>query len=89
MAGRNINNEKIYDTADSSGILFIMRVRSDKYRRKAGRIQSADLTQENGEDVLDITTKEGRCLRIYLSSGDNPEAIKDISTGEWLVTSSR
>lgn len=54
-----------------------------------GWIQTAELTQENGEDVLDITTKDQMNYRIYLSSSKKVDAIKDLSSGEWLITSER
>lgn len=54
-----------------------------------GWIQTAELTQENGGDVLDITTKDQMNYRIYLSSSKKVDAIKDLSSGEWLITSER
>ncbi len=54
-----------------------------------GRIQSAELTQENGEAVLDLITEDQKNYRIYLTGSKKVDSIKDLTTGEWLITSDR
>ena len=54
-----------------------------------GKIQSASLIQENGEDVLIVDTENGETYRVYLTGGKTMDAVQNGSTGEWLITSER
>ena len=54
-----------------------------------GKIQSASLIQENGEDVLIVDTESGETYRVYLTGGKTMDAVQSGSTGEWLITSER
>ena len=56
---------------------------------EAGKLQSAELVQENGENMLDIISESQHKYRIFLSGNNTVEAIKDITTGEWLITSEK
>lgn len=54
-----------------------------------GRILKAELTEENTERVLDIVAENDIIYRVYLSRNNSVEAVKDLTTGEWLIQSER
>ena len=56
---------------------------------EAGSLQSAVYSSENGEDVLDIVSQDGTNYRIYLNSSGSVDAIMNVDTGEWPVSSQR
>lgn len=85
------NNKKIIADAlgveeNARNIRFIM---NSLNTIPVGRIQSALLTKENGEDVLDLTTEDQKSYRVYLTGSKKVDAVKDLETGEWLITSER
>lgn len=55
----------------------------------AGQIQSAEVTEEDGEKVIKVVAEDGIDYQIYLSENGSVEAVKNLTTGEWPVQSER
>ncbi len=55
----------------------------------AGQIQSAKASRIDGDKVLDIVAEDGTEFRIYLSGSGSVDAVKNLTTGEWPITSYR
>ena len=55
----------------------------------AGQIQKAELVEENNEKLLDIVAEDNTVFRIYLSSSGSVDAVKNCTTGEWPIQSTR
>ena len=55
----------------------------------AGKIQSAELTEADGAEVLRVVGEDGTQLDIYLTGSGKVEGVKNPETGEWLITSER
>ena len=57
---------------------------------EAGIIQEASLTSaSNDEEALDVVAENGTNFRIYLTANGSVEAVQNLSTGEWPITSSK
>ena len=55
----------------------------------AGRIQSAEAREENGQKLLAILAEDGTEFWIYLTNSGGVDAVKNLTTGEWPIRSSR
>lgn len=71
---------------DSRNIRFIL---NSMNTIGAGQIQKAEAVEENGEKMIDIVAEDGTNYRIYLSGSGNVDAIENLLTGEWPITSDR
>ena len=56
---------------------------------EAGKIQSAELTEADGAEVLRVVGEDGTQLDIYLTGSGKVEGVKNPETGEWLITSEK
>lgn len=56
---------------------------------EAGQLLSAEATEINGENVLNIVSEDGTNYCIYLTGSGSVDAIKNVDTGEWPVISQR
>lgn len=71
---------------DSRNIRFIL---SSLNTVGAGQIQSAEVTEEDGEKVIKVVAEDGIDYQIYLSESGSVEAVKNLTTGEWPIQSER
>ncbi len=55
----------------------------------AGKIQKAELVEEKNEKMLDIVAEDSTIYRIFLSSGGSVDAVKNCTTGDWPIQSTR
>lgn len=55
----------------------------------AGKLQSAELSEDNGERLLNVVAEDGTRYQIYLTDRGSVEAVKNLDTGEWPVQSAR
>ena len=55
----------------------------------AGKIQSAEATEVDGEKVLNLVAEDGTDYRIFLSGSGSVEAVENLATGEWPIQSNR
>lgn len=54
-----------------------------------GNIINATASQENETPVLDITTENETTYRLYLTKNNTVEAVKNLKTNEWVITSTQ
>lgn len=55
----------------------------------AGKIQSAEAVEDDGEKAINLVAEDGTNYCIYLSRSGSVEAVKNLDTGEWPVKSER
>lgn len=55
----------------------------------AGQIQSAKLTEIDGEKVINIVAEDGTDYRMYLSRSGTVVAVENLTTSEWPIRSER
>ncbi len=55
----------------------------------AGKIQSAESIDSEGEKAIDLIAEDGTNYRIYLSSSGGVESVKNLDTNEWPIRSER
>ena len=55
----------------------------------AGQIQSAKLTEIDGEKVINVVAEDDQDYRIYLSRSGSVVAVENLTTGEWPIRSER
>ena len=84
----NMNNKRLI--ADTLGIEDdhkLIPIQHALVTVNAGKIRKA-VQRKNERDVyLDVYTEDGRNLRILLSKDYSLIAVKNLDTGEWLITS--
>lgn len=56
---------------------------------EAGQIQSADVSEDAGQTVIDIVAQDGVSYRIYLTENGSVDAVKNLDTNEWPIRSNR
>lgn len=83
---RSVIAEAFDGEEDSRNIKFIL---SSLETIGAGRIQSAECTEVDGESVLHLVAEDGTEYRIYLSESGNVEAVENLNTGEWPLQSDK
>jgi len=72
--------------ADSRSIRFIV---NSLDAINVGTIRSAEIEESDGEKVLNIINEEDVSYSVYLSDSQKVEAIKNVTTGEWVMKSDR
>ena len=72
--------------ADSRSIRFIA---NSLDAINVGTIRSAEIEESDGEKVLNIINEEDVSYSVYLSDSQKVEAIKNVTTGEWVMKSDR
>ena len=55
----------------------------------AGQIQKAEKGNENGEDVLLVVAEDNTNYCIYLTGSGKVDAVRNMDTGDWVITSQR
>lgn len=71
---------------DSRNIKFILNTLRTI---NSGKIQKAELSEDNNEKVLKIVAENGTPFSVYLTNSGSVEAVKNNKTGEWIIKSER
>lgn len=87
--GITLNERMIMDALNTDDCDDISTIVSALNSVKAGNIKSATPSTENNDKVLDVVSEDGAKYRIYLTGNLTVEAVKNMDTGEWVITSSR
>lgn len=53
----------------------------------AGAIESAELSTEGSDRIINVVAEDGTNYQIFVSNGNSLEAVKNADTGEWVITS--
>lgn len=77
---------KALEEENNRNIRFIL---SSLKTINAGQIQSAEMAEENGEKVINLVAEDSTEYGIYLSKRGSVEAVKNLVTGEWPISSDR
>ena len=87
--GVTLNESMIMDALNTDNRDDVSTIISALDSIKAGNIKSATQSTENNDKVLDVVSEDGAKYRIYLTGNLTVEAVKNMDTGEWVITSSR
>ena len=87
--GVTLNERMIMDALNTNNRDDISTIISALDSIKAGNIISATPSTENSDKVLDIVSEDGAKYRIYLTKNLAVEAVKNMDTGDWVITSER
>ena len=71
---------------DSRNIKFILNTLKTI---NSGKIQKAEFSKNNNENVLSIVAEDGTPFSIYLTNSGSVEAVKNDKTDEWVIKSER
>lgn len=55
----------------------------------AGTIKSAEAGNDNGQDILIVVAEDDTQYYIHLTGSGNLDCVKNVTTGEWVITSVR
>ena len=87
--GVTLNESMIMDALNTDNRDDVSTIISALDSIKAGNIISATPSTENSDKVLDIVSEDGAKYRIYLTKNLAVEAVKNMDTGDWVITSER
>lgn len=87
--GVTLNERMIMDALNTDNRDDVSTIISALDSIKAGNIQRATPSTENSDKVLDVVSEDGAKYRIYLTKNLTVEAVKNMDTGAWVITSER
>lgn len=87
--GVTLNERMIMDALNTDNRDDVSTIISALDSIKAGNIKSATPSTENNDKVLDVVSEDGAKYRIYLTKNLTVEAVKNMATGDWVITSER
>lgn len=87
--GVTLNERMIMDALNTDNRDDVSTIISALDSIKAGNIQRATPSTENSDKVLDVVSEDGAKYRIYLTKNLAVEAVKNMDTGDWVITSER
>lgn len=87
--GVTLNERMIMDALNTDNRDDVSTIISALDSIKAGNIQRATPSTENSDKVLDVVSEDGAKYRIYLTKNLTVEAVKNMDTGDWVITSER
>lgn len=87
--GVTLNERMIMDALNTDNRDDVSTIISALDSIKAGNIKRATPSTENSDKVLDVVSEDGAKYRIYLTKNLAVEAVKNMDTGDWVITSER
>lgn len=87
--GVTLNERMIMDALNTDNRDNVSTIISALDSIKAGNIKRATPSTENSDKVLDVVSEDGAKYRIYLTKNLAVEAVKNMDTGDWVITSER
>ncbi len=86
VINRTVIAEAISVDENSRSIRFILNCLNTI---GAGKIQSAESIEVEGEQAINLIAEDGTNYRIYLSGSGGVESVKNLDTNEWIIQSER
>ena len=83
---RKLIAEALSIPEDSRSIRFIL---GSLKTVGAGKLQTAEAAEENGDKYLNVLAEDGTNYAVLLSRSGSPEGVKNLDTGEWEIRSER